>query len=133
MEGWNVATTSYPQENGVNDRSRTCDDWDHRNPARYRYATLAIWNWQGRKESNLRDTVLETVALPTELHPCNGIGDLMKFRCPRTSRSAVSCGRLCRKDKVKEGVKSCKYPRLEGRHECFGGRFTAFLRLALSS
>ena len=28
--------------------------------------------WQGRQDSNLRPTVLETAALPTELHPYNG-------------------------------------------------------------
>ena len=28
--------------------------------------------WQGRQGSNPRPTVLETAALPTELHPCLG-------------------------------------------------------------
>lgn len=31
--------------------------------------SVANWLWQGRGESNPRPTVLETVALPTELHP----------------------------------------------------------------
>ena len=31
--------------------------------------------WQGRRDSNSRPTVLETVALPTELHPFNGAGE----------------------------------------------------------
>ena len=33
-------------------------------------------SWQGRRDSNSRPTVLETVALPTELHPfINGAGE----------------------------------------------------------
>ena len=32
---------------------------------------LCEGSWQGHQGSNPRPTVLETVALPTELYPCN--------------------------------------------------------------
>jgi hypothetical protein len=36
---------------------------------RIRIELLVIWEWQGQQGSNPRPTVLETVALPTELYP----------------------------------------------------------------
>ena len=39
------------------------------------YSILILKFWQGRRDSNSRPTVLETVALPTELHPYFGAGE----------------------------------------------------------
>ena len=39
------------------------------------YSIFILKFWQGRRDSNSRPTVLETVALPTELHPYFGAGE----------------------------------------------------------
>lgn len=44
--------------------------WEH---LIWKYCELTE-EWQGQKDSNPRPTVLETVALPTELYPCIGFG-----------------------------------------------------------
>ena len=39
------------------------------------YCEMALYQWQGQKDSNPRHAVLETAALPTELYPyINGFG-----------------------------------------------------------
>ena len=46
-------------------------------------------NWQGRQGSNLRQPVLETGTLPTELHPCgNQASPLIR------AVSSIACGRI---------------------------------------
>src|SRR5687767_10497064 len=47
--------------------------------------TCVRWSWQGRQDSNLQPLVLETSALPIELHPCEVLRYLVS-RCRRCCR-----------------------------------------------
>jgi len=65
--------SAMPQDGSVSNSSATLGD-------------LRGENWQGREDSNPRPAVLETAALPTELHPCT----IAKYPwCESNARHAV--------------------------------------------